>query len=143
MIRRGKMYIATVIMIVIITIAFAVFASGPDEINIEFLKSYGWQVGEHYIECRDVIIPKPFDLVYENYNALQAEAGLDLTEYMGRRAKRYTYIVENYPEDTGEPVRADVICVNGKPVAGDIMTVSAGGFMKSLGQRSTEPADGD
>lgn len=126
------MYIAAVIMIVIITIAFAVFASGPDEVNIEFLESYGWRVGEHYIECRDVIIPKPFDLVYENYNELQAEAGLDLTKYMGCRAKRYTYIVENYPEDVGEPVRADILCVNGKPVAGDIMTVSADGFMKSL-----------
>ncbi len=130
--RRSKMYFAAVIIIVIITIAFAVFASSADVVNIEFLRSYGWNVGEHYIECADIIIPKPFDLVYERYNELQKEAGLDLTDYMGCHGKRYTYIVENYPEDVGEPVRADVICVDGKPVAGDIMTVSANGFMYAL-----------
>ena len=132
MVRRGKMYFAAVIMIVIITIAFAVFASGPDVVNTEFLESYGWRVEEHYIECEDIIIPKPFDLVYERYNELQLEAGLDLTEYMGCRGKRYTYVVENYPEDVGEEVRANVLCIDGKPVGGDIMTVSVNGFMKSL-----------
>lgn len=132
MARRGKMYFAALVIIIVLTIAFAVFASGPDVVNAEFLKSYGWEVGEHHIECEDVIIPDPFDLVYESYNALQKEAGLDLTDYMGCRAKRYTYIVENYPEDVGEPVRANVLCVDGKPVAGDIMTVSANGFMKPL-----------
>ena len=126
------MYFAAVIMIVIITIAFAVFASGPDVVNLEFLESYGWKVSEHYIECEDIIIPKPFDLVYERYNELQLEAGLDLTDYMGCRGKRYTYVVENYPEDVGEQVRANVVCVNGEPVGGDIMTVSVNGFMKSL-----------
>lgn len=130
------MYFASVIIIVIITIAFAVFASEPDVVNAKFLESYGWRVRERSVECQDVIIPDPFDLVYESYNKLQREAGLDLTGYRGCRAKRYTYIVENYPDKTDAQVRANVLCVDGKPVAGDIMTVSADGFMQSLNRRS-------
>ena len=57
---------------------------------------------------------------------------MDLTPYKGEKAIRYTYEVLNYPIKTDEMVRANVICVNEKPVAGDIMTVSIHGFMHSL-----------
>ncbi len=115
------MYFAAVVTIMATTLVFVLFASGAEE-QREFLRGYGWEV----------IIPKPFDRVYENYNELQLKAGLDLRPYMGMRGVRYTYIVENYPRDVGEDVRANVICMDGKPVAGDIMTVSLQGFMHSL-----------
>ena len=113
------------------TLVFVLFASGAEE-QREFLRGYGWEVTIKAVEKADVIIPKPFDRVYENYNELQLKAGLDLRPYMGMRGVRYTYIVENYPRDVGEDVRANVICIDGKPVAGDIMTVSLQGFMHSL-----------
>lgn len=127
------MYLAAVSVIIVTTVVFVLFAEGENETeNIEFLSSYGWTVNEKLIEKADVIIPKPFDLVYESYNKIQLSAGLDLEPYMGMRGVRYTYEVTNYPRDVGENVRANVICIEGKPVAGDIMTVSLQGFMHSL-----------
>lgn len=108
------------------------FASGADNGQVEFLSEYGWEVSPRAIEKADIIIPDPFDRVYENYNELQLRAGLDLRPYMGKRGVRYTYTVTNYPCDVGEEVRANVVCVDGVPVGGDIMTVSYYGFMHSL-----------
>ena len=117
------MYFISVVIIIVTTLMFVLFASGEtDTNNIVFLKGYGWEVRTKSVEKEDIIIPKPFDRVYENYNDIQLKAGLDLRPYMGMKGVRYTYIVENYPKDVGEEVRANVICINNEPVGGDIMT---------------------
>lgn len=127
------MYFISVVIIIVTTLMFVFFASGEtDTNNIVFLKGYGWEVRTKSVEKEDIIIPKPFDRVYENYNDIQLKAGLDLRPYMGMKGVRYTYIVENYPKDVGEEVRANVICINNEPVGGDIMTVSIRGFIHSL-----------
>lgn len=127
------MYFISVVIIIVTTLMFVLFASGEtDTNNIVFLKGYGWEVRTKAVEKEDIIIPKPFDRVYENYNDIQLKAGLDLRPYMGMKGVRYTYIVENYPKDVGEEVRANVFCINNEPVGGDIMTVSIRGFIHSL-----------
>lgn len=127
------MYFISVVIIIVTTLMFVLFASGEtDTNNIVFLKGYGWEVRTKSVEKEGIIIPKPFDRVYENYNDIQLKAGLDLRPYMGMKGVRYTYIVENYPKDVGEEVRANVICINNEPVGGDIMTVSIRGFIHSL-----------
>ena len=127
------MYFISVVIIIVTTLMFVLFASGEtDTNNIVFLKGYGWEVRTKSVEKEDIIIPKPFDRVYENYNDIQLKAGLDLRPYMGMYGVRYRYIVENYPKDVGEEVRANVICINNEPVGGDIMTVSIRGFIHSL-----------
>lgn len=127
------MYFISVVIIIVTTLMFVLFASGEtDTNNIVFLKGYGWEVRTKSVEKEDIIIPKPFDRVYENYNDIQLKAGLDLRPYMGMKGVRYTYIVENYPKDVGEEVRANVICINNEAVGGDIMTVSIRGFIHSL-----------
>lgn len=97
-----------------------------------FLEKYGWETEDTAEEIENVIIPKVFDSVYERYNELQLEAGFDLSGYCGKKGRRYTYVVTNYPINVGETVYANVICINGIPVAGDIMTRSMNGFMSSL-----------
>ena len=127
------MYFISVVIIIVTTLMFVLFASGEtDTNNIVFLKGYGWEVRTKSVEKEDIIIPKPFDRVYENYNDIQLKAGLDLRPYMGMKGVRYTYIGENYPKVVGEEVRANVICINNEPVGGDIMTVSIRGFIHSL-----------
>lgn len=131
--RKAMMYFISVVIIIVTTLMFVLFASGEtDTNNIVFLEGYGWEVRTKSVEKEDIIIPKPFDRVYENYNDIQLKAGLDLRPYMGMKGVRYTYIVENYPKDVGEEVRANVICINNEPVGGDIMTVSIRGFIHSL-----------
>lgn len=127
------LYFVSVIMILVVTLAFVFFASGEETAgNIEFLESYGWSVDAKCVDEAEVIVPNPFDRVYESYNKLQLRAGLDLRPYRGMHGRRYTYIVKNYPRDVGEEVRANVLCIDGECVAGDIMTVSVKGFMHSL-----------
>ena len=127
------LYIIAAAMILLITAAFIAFGDESVDVkNAEFLAEYGWEVSEKAIETANVNIPEPFDLVYENYNKLQIEAGLDLRPYMGRKAVRYTYEVLNFPYDEPKNVRANVLCVDNEPVAGDVMTVAADGFMAGL-----------
>ncbi len=121
------------VFITAIAAAFCVFADESDiDKSIGFLADYGWTVEEKPVEESEVNIPQVFDEVYKSYNIIQQQAGLDLTQYSGMSGIRYTFIVTNYPVDVGEPVRANVICIKGAPVAGDIMTVSINGFMHSL-----------
>lgn len=130
--KKMLLYTFFVVIIVIITLC-VLYVSGYDtNKNVKFLKEYGWIVSEKEIETEEIVIPKIFDDVYNSYNQLQKQAGLDLSLYKGKKAVRYTYIVLNYPRDTQEEIRANVICVKGKPIAGDIMTVSLDGFMHSL-----------
>lgn len=131
--RKAMLYFISIVIIIVTTTVFVAFASTETDVeNVEFLRSFGWEVQGKAIEKTDIIIPNPFDRVYENYNKIQIEAGLDLRPYRGMNAVRYTYIIGNYPVDVGEDVRANVICVDGKAVGGDIMTVSINGFMHSL-----------
>ena len=151
MVRRMKKLIIAAVCAAVaaagIISSVCIFAGGDriHEKNKAFLHQYGWDVREECIEQAGITIPAEFDDVYTNYNLLQKDAGLDLTPYKGMRAVRYTYIVTNFPDETGEPIRANVVCVKGEPVAGDIMTVSLGGFMFSLNFNTTQcwlPLDG-
>lgn len=128
--KHMLLYLIAIISITTITVLCVAF-NGTDR-NIAFLEGYGWKVDKNCIDKENIEIPEKFNDVYEAYNDLQKQAGLDLTAYRGKRGVRYTYLVKNYPEKTDEPVRANVICIDKKPVAGDIMTVSLGGFMYSL-----------
>lgn len=131
--RRKKMYLIAVITIIFFTVVFVLFASGAEnEDNIRFLNECGWTVEDRCIESAEIIIPDPFDRVYESYNEMQLKSGFDLRPYKGKKGTRYTYRVVNYPVKINEEVRANVICIDGKIVGGDICTVSINGFMHGL-----------
>ena len=126
-------YIVTVLFIICVGTICMVLAKDEDSGNIEFLGEYGWEVRGECVEREKVEIPRVFDEVYNDYNSLQRLAGLDISDYKGKKAIRYTYIVTNFPNETEEKeIRANVLTVNGRPIAGDIMTVSLDGFMCSL-----------
>lgn len=131
--KKMIFYVITVgVMVALAALCMVFTGSEETDVNIDFLKSYGWEVKPEYIERTQVIIPMNFDKVYENYNELQALAGLDLAPYKGKRCVRYTYIVRNFPDCSDNRVRANVLCCNSSPIAGDVMTVDLDGFMYSL-----------
>ena len=130
-----KIVIPTILLFALLLIILMLRAKGNDETVFtcrDFLASYGWQTEAEPEGIYEVYIPQEFDVIYSNYNVLQKEAGLDLLPYRGMRGARYSFVITNYTFETGEPVYADVLTVDGKPVAGDIMTVSIDGFMHSL-----------
>lgn len=103
--------------------------SAPDNAaRREFLAQFGWQTGEEPVEICEVIIPESFNEVYEKYNQIQKEQGLDLSRYMGGRCKRWTYEITNYPGQS-EGVRANLLVSEGKVIGGDISSVALDGFM--------------
>ncbi len=71
-----------------------------NEDRIAYLSEFGWQVAEHPVSVEELMIPETFDESYDNYLALQSQQGFDLTKYTGKRVKRYTYNITNYPDNS-------------------------------------------
>ncbi|MDD6174794.1 MAG: DUF4830 domain-containing protein [Firmicutes bacterium] len=102
-----------------------------------FLAQFGWEVSEEPTEICEVIIPDTFDSVYQQYNELQRSQEFDLMRYQGRRVKRWTYEVKNYPDYEGTVVANLLIC-NDTVIGGDIASNALNGFMQGF-RRNSEP----
>lgn len=102
------------------------------EERIAFLSQYGWNVSPDPLEVSEVLIPEEFDETYEGYNELQkAQNELDLSKYAGKRVKRWTYEITNYPGYENSPglIRANLLVYDGLVIGGDVCSVELSGFM--------------
>lgn len=108
--------------------------------RIDFLKSYGWSVENEPLEVVELTIPEIFDKVYSNYNALQKSQGYDLSPYKGRRVRRWTYKVTNYPGRSD--MRANMLVFDGKVVGGDVSSVAINGFMQGFSKKEANVPTG-
>ena len=62
---------------------------------------------------------------------LQSGQGFDLEKYKGKRVKRYTYEISNYP--TGETgVQAGLLIYKNTVVGGEVLSSQLGGFIHGL-----------
>ena len=99
--------------------------------RIDYLSAYGWQVSEEPIATQELLIPKEMDDSYTEYLALQNGQGFDLQKYTGKRVKRYTYEVLNYP--TGESgVQANLLICKNTVVGGEVLSPRLDGFLHGL-----------
>ncbi|MBR5535883.1 MAG: DUF4830 domain-containing protein [Clostridia bacterium] len=116
-------------LIILFTIAFTLILSAftPSD-PAAFLSSLGYQFSENYTK-KTFTIPNDFDLVYNNYNKLQKEAGYDLLPYRGKECVMYTYEIYNHP--FGD-CNANIIVYKGEIIGGDISSVNLDGFMTPL-----------
>ena len=97
--------------------------------QVRFLQSYGWEVNEQPCEMVQVVIPETFGDVYENYNEIQKQQGLDLSRFRGKQVSRCSYEVLNYPGQK-EYIRANLLIYNQEVIGGDICSIYAeNGFM--------------
>ena len=99
-----------------------------NEQRIAFLKQFGWEVAADPAEVVEVCIPTEFDEVYEKYNIIQKKQGFDLADYKGKRVKRWSYEVTNYP-NTPQNVRANLLVLDGRIIGGDVCSIELNGFM--------------
>lgn len=98
--------------------------------RIAYLAGLGWQVSAQPISTEELLIPETFDESYASYLALQSEQGFDLTNYCGKRIKRYVYEITNYP--TGEDaVQAALLVYRNRVIGGQVQSAS-GSFVHSL-----------
>ena len=102
-----------------------------NEDRIAYLESYGWSVSSEPIATQEMLIPKEMDESYNEYLALQSGQGFDLEKYAGKRAKRYTYEITNYP--TGESgIQAGLLVYKSTVIGGDVLSAQLGGFIHGL-----------
>ena len=102
-----------------------------NEDRIEYLSSYGWQVSSEPLASQELLIPTEMDDTYDEYLALQKEQGFDLEKYAGKRVKRYTYEITNYP--SGEQgVQANLILYKNTVIGGEVLSSQLDGFLHGL-----------
>lgn len=109
---------------------FLVSAQTPAD-RLQFLSQFGWEVDSDPLEARDIVIPAEFDENYTEYNDMQKSLGFDLSEYRGRKAKKWVYCVKNYP-GIANNVTATLLIADGKVIGGDISSGGAEKFTHSL-----------
>lgn len=102
-----------------------------NEDRVSYLEGWGWQVSGEPIATEELLIPDEMDESYQDYLALQREQGFDLTAYAGKRVKRYTYQVLNYPSGE-EGVQAEVLICRGTVVGGEVLSPRTDGFIHGL-----------
>jgi len=106
--------------------------------RLEYIASFGWIVEPEPVEIMEVIIPTIFDELYEEYNALQTPLGYDLSRHMGRRTKRYTYVVTNYP-GIDQDVRLNLLVRDNRVIGGDVYSLGDNAFMHGLALPNLQP----
>ncbi len=97
---------------------------------LKFISNFGYSVNNEPDEIKEVIIPFEFNDVYLNYNEIQKSQGYDLTEYSGKRVKRWTFTVKDYPQyENTEYIKINILIFDGKVIGGDVCSVKSDGFM--------------
>ncbi|MCI8807596.1 MAG: DUF4830 domain-containing protein [Oscillospiraceae bacterium] len=98
--------------------------------RLAYLSGLGWQVSPQPMATEELLIPEEFADSYQDYLKLQADQGFDLTQYRGKRVKRYTYQLTNYPAQA-EPVQISLLIYRDKVIGGQIQS-SSGSFLHGL-----------
>ncbi|MBQ7876057.1 MAG: DUF4830 domain-containing protein [Clostridia bacterium] len=93
-----------------------------------FLSSLDYDFEEEYTK-KTFTLPIEFDMVYNNYNEIQKEAGYNLAPFKGKTCTMYTYSLTNHPFGKAN---ANIIVYKGEIIGGDISSVNLDGFMTPL-----------
>ena len=110
------------------------FFGETNEERLEYLSSFGWQVEQEPAETREVMIPKEFNDVYQNYNAMQQAQGFDLAPYSGQVVTQDKYLITNYPNET--EVYATLLVYGRLIIGGDVACGKVDGFMHGFAKDS-------
>lgn len=99
--------------------------------RVDYLSAYGWEVSQEPTATQELLIPEEMDDSYTEYLALQNGQGFDLQKYAGKRVKRYTYEIFNYP--TGETgVQVNLLICKNTVVGGEVLSPRLDGFLHGL-----------
>ena len=91
-----------------------------EEDRVAYLQEWGWQVSPQAVLVEELELPKEFGPEYNQYLELQTGQGFDLAKYAGKRVRRYTYEVLNYPTGETDVIAHLLICKN-RVIGGEIV----------------------
>lgn len=101
------------------------------EDRVAYIQSYGWQIKEEPLAVEELLVPEEFGAEYADYLSLQEDQGFDLTRCKGKKVKRYTYEITNYP--TGETgVQVSILIYKNTVVGADVLSPALDGFIHGL-----------
>ena len=107
--------------------------------RVAYLTQLGWTVSPEPIATEELLIPDHFDDTYADYLALQEGQGFDLSRYCGKRVKRYTYEISNYP--TGESgVQISLLVYRNTVIGGEVLSPTADGLLHGLARPEASPS---
>ena len=99
-----------------------------EEDRVAYLQEWGWQVNPQAALVEELELPEEFGETYSQYLALQTGQGFDLEKHAGKRVRRYTYEILNYP--TGETgVVAHLLVRKNTVIGGEVI---GGSFLHGL-----------
>ena len=93
--------------------------------RVRYIRTLGITLRDDNFIQKQITIPQEFSNVYNNYNALQREAGFDLKNYRGKSAFVYTYNIDD------ETV-VNLIIYKDKLIGGDVSSLKFDGKMTAL-----------
>jgi len=99
-----------------------------EEDRLDYLAQWGWLTGPEAVSVEELELPKEFGADYEQYLMLQTNQGFNLTKYAGKRIKRYTYDVLNYPGGV-EGVQVHLLMRKNTVIGGEVL---GPGFLHGL-----------
>ena len=104
--------------------------------RITYLRALGWEADPATETAQEIVLPRTFDGVFGDYNALQKQQGFDLSIYAGETCSVYTYRVTNYA-GTSDTVLAQLFVYRNRVIGGDSQGQSAlGSVFLCCGKRS-------
>lgn len=92
-----------------------------------FIKQFGYDVNADSRKCETVIIPNEFNEIYDEYNNLQKQIGLNLEAYKGREAQKIVYEINNSQEKY-----AVILTQNGRVIGAHLTNGEYGDTNKPL-----------
>ncbi|MBE7015716.1 MAG: DUF4830 domain-containing protein [Ruminococcaceae bacterium] len=128
-----KMYLLTVITIILITVLFLFFYRDEGTVCVNYLNNMGYKTEKEPAMTEEYLIPKNFDSALYDYNLMQISAGFDLSKYKGKRAVRYTYKITNLPDIE---LYANLTLAKGHIIAADLINPKLDGFLLPMIHRS-------
>ena len=100
--------------------------------RVNYIEQFGWDINNEPVEVQELIVPNEVDETFKQYNELQKRQGYDLGKLKGKRVKRWTYQVVNYPGSPQGEVFINLIVYKEKVVAADVSNSSLDGFIHEL-----------
>ncbi len=133
--RRGLLAAAALGLFALSAALFAIIAPAralrSTEGRCAYLSSLGLRADPASEEIRELVLPKRFDSLLEEYNSLQLSQGWDLRGAAGKKCLCCSYDLVDYPGWDGRVI-ATLYLYRGRVIGGDVHTASAGGFMRPL-----------
>ena len=97
------------------------------EDRADYLQQWGWVVSGDPVSVEELQMPDSFGEEYNDYLTLQTGQGFDLGKFAGKRVKRYTYDLLNYPG--GGKAQAHLLLYKNRVIAGEVL---GEGFLHGL-----------